>query len=131
MKESMKRAWILAIAFLAIAFLCLTALSAVAAERSYSMLFVFGDSYSDIGAGYVDGNGPTAVAYLAQRLNIPFTYYGDAHSEGKGLDFAVSAAKTGAGEGKHFEHGEFLGFGMKNQVDEFATLVKSGAVHFD
>ena len=30
----------------------------------YSRLYVFGDSYSDIGAGYIDGNGPTAVAYL-------------------------------------------------------------------
>ena len=29
----------------------------------YSRLYVFGDSYSDIGAGYIDGNGPTAVAY--------------------------------------------------------------------
>jgi hypothetical protein len=27
----------------------------------YSRLDVFGDSYSDIGAGYIDGNGPTAV----------------------------------------------------------------------
>jgi hypothetical protein len=30
----------------------------------YSRLYVFGDRYSDIGAGYIDGNGPTAVAYL-------------------------------------------------------------------
>ena len=30
----------------------------------YTRLYVFGDSYSDIGAGYIDGNGPTAVAYL-------------------------------------------------------------------
>ena len=27
----------------------------------YSRLYVFGDSYSDIGAGYIDGNGPTAA----------------------------------------------------------------------
>jgi phospholipase/lecithinase/hemolysin len=105
--------------------------SSAAAERPYSMLYVFGDSYSDIGAGYLDGNGPTAVAYLAQRLTVPFTYYGDAHSEGKGLDFAVSGAKTGADEGKRFAHGELLGRGMKNQVEEFAALVKSGALHFD
>jgi phospholipase/lecithinase/hemolysin len=31
-------------------------------------MYVFGDSYSDIGEGYLDGNGPTAVAYLADRL---------------------------------------------------------------
>ena len=50
----------------------------------YAMLYVFGDSYSDSGAGYVDGNGPTAVVYLAQRLGIPFTYYGDPGSVEKG-----------------------------------------------
>jgi phospholipase/lecithinase/hemolysin len=102
-----------------------------APRQPYSMLYVFGDSYSDTGAGYVDGNGPTAVAYLAQRLNIPFTWYGDPDSQGKGLNFAVSGAQSGAGEGKRFAHGELLGRGMKNQVEEFAALVKSGAVHFD
>jgi phospholipase/lecithinase/hemolysin len=121
-----KRSWI---------FLSLLLLSAMpgipAARKPYSMLYVFGDSYSDTGAGYVDGNGPTAVAYLAQRLNIPFTWYGDPDSQGKGLNFAVSGGKSGAGEGKRFPHGELLGRGMTNQVEEFAALVKSGAVHFD
>jgi phospholipase/lecithinase/hemolysin len=112
--------------------LLLCALSGIAADKKpYSMLYVFGDSYSDTGAGYVDGNGPTAVAYLAQRLNIPFTWYGDPNSQGKGLNFAVSGGKSGAGEGKTFPHGERLGLGMRNQVEEFAALVKSGAVHFD
>ncbi len=32
-------------------------------------LYVFGDSYSDIGEGYLDGNGPTAVAYFADHLD--------------------------------------------------------------
>jgi phospholipase/lecithinase/hemolysin len=36
----------------------------------YSRLFVFGDSYSDIGAGYIDGNGPTAVAYLGWLMGL-------------------------------------------------------------
>src|SRR5271169_272038 len=66
----------------------------------YTMLYVFGDSYSDSGAGYVDGNGPTAVVYLAQRLGIPFTYNGDPASKGRGLNFAVSAASTGEGAGR-------------------------------
>ena len=63
----------------------------------YTMLYVFGDSYSDSGAGYVDTNGPTAVVYLAQRLGIPFTYNGDEDSAGKGLNFAVSGASSGEG----------------------------------
>ena len=37
----------------------------------YSRLYVFGDSYSDIGAGYIDGNGPTAVAYLGWLMGLP------------------------------------------------------------
>ena len=99
--------------------------------RPYTQLYVFGDSYSDTGAGYIDSDGPTAVAYLAQRLGIPFTYYGAPDSRGKGLNFAVSGARTGAGTGKRYPHGELLGFGMKNQVEEFAALLKSGAVKFD
>lgn len=112
-------------------FFALVVPAANAAKRPYSMLYVFGDSYSDTGAGYVDGNGPTAVAYLAQRLKIPFTYYGDPKSNGKGLNFAVSGAQTGEGEGRRYPHGELLGLGMRNQVAEFAALVRKGAVHFD
>ena len=40
--------------------------SAVGVKR----LYVFGDSYSDIGEGYLDGDGPTAVAYFAKRLGL-------------------------------------------------------------
>jgi phospholipase/lecithinase/hemolysin len=95
------------------------------------MLYVFGDSYSDSGAGYVDSNGPTAVAYLAQRLHIPFTYFGDPHSQDKGLNFAVSGARTGLGEGQRYPHGELLSRGMRNQVDDFAAIVKSRSIHFN
>jgi len=46
-----------------------SAASAGPAPR-YSRLYVFGDSYSDIGAGYIDGNGPTAVAYLGWLMGL-------------------------------------------------------------
>jgi cholinesterase len=94
----------------------------------YTMLYVFGDSYSDSGAGYVDGNGPTAVVYLAQRLGVPFTYNGDPSSPGKGLNFAVSAASTGEGAGRPLPTGGKLAFGMKNQIETFTQYVKSGAI---
>ena len=37
---------------------------------SFKQLFVFGDSYSDIGEGYLDGNGPTAVEYAVMLALI-------------------------------------------------------------
>lgn len=80
------------------ALVSLAVLSRVQA-RTFEALYAFGDSYTDSGAGYVDGNGPTAVVYLAASLNIPFTYAGDANFVGKSLNFAVSGAETGKGDG--------------------------------
>jgi phospholipase/lecithinase/hemolysin len=94
----------------------------------YTQLYVFGDSYSDSGSGYVDGNGPTAVVYLAQRLGIPFTWYGDPNSSGKGLNFAISGAQSGVGYGRRFPTGEMLSIGMKNQVESFVTFTKLGFI---
>jgi phospholipase/lecithinase/hemolysin len=94
----------------------------------YTMLYIFGDSYSDSGAGYVDANGPTAVVHLARRLGIPFTYNGDSGSAGKGLNFAVSAASTGAGAGRPLASGGTLGFGMKNQLESFVRDLEKGAI---
>jgi phospholipase/lecithinase/hemolysin len=101
-----------------------------ASAAPWTGLFVFGDSYSDSGAGYVDGNGPTAVVYLARGLGIPFTQANDPERAGKGLNFAVSGAQTGAGEGRKVKDA-LLGRGMKNQVEDFVGRVKSGEVKFD
>jgi cholinesterase len=106
----------------------LGALPAVAAP--YSRLYVFGDSYSDIGAGYLDGNGPTAVAYLAWHLGLGFTVPKAAGAAGQSLDFAVSGARSGDGEGRHVKDA-LLGYGMLNQARDFAARVKSGEIHFD
>jgi phospholipase/lecithinase/hemolysin len=90
---------------------------------------VFGDSYSDIGEGYLDGNGPTAVAYLARQLEIkllPVTSHPTANAS---LDFAISGAGTGNGRGVSIE-GAFLGRGMRRQADEFREMANKKMVQF-
>jgi cholinesterase len=93
-------------------------------------IYVFGDSYSDIGAGYLDGNGPTAVAYLAERLGIPMLPSNDPNAAGKSLNFAVSGAGTGSGSGRRIKDA-LLGLGMRNQVEDFAARVRSYAITFN
>lgn len=92
-------------------------------------MYVFGDSYSDTGAGYLDGNGPTAVAYLAERLGFALQPANTSDAAGKSLNFAVSGAQTGAGAGRRVKEA-LLGYGMRNQVDDFAARVRSGTIAF-
>jgi phospholipase/lecithinase/hemolysin len=110
-----------------------------ASARDWDALYAFGDSYTDSGAGYVDGNGPTAVVYLAESLGIAFTYAGDPNSSGKSLNFAVSGASTGRGEGVLMRppaapcgvNEGLLGRGMETQVLDFAKRVRSAKLQFD
>ncbi|MBB5063465.1 SGNH/GDSL hydrolase family protein [Granulicella mallensis] len=100
------------------------------AAKPPKRLYVFGDSYSDIGRGWVDSDGPTAVAYLAKRLGLTMVASNAPNSAGKSLNFAVSGAPSGENPGQAVPHG-WLGLGMKNQVSEFVAMVHSGAVSFD
>jgi cholinesterase len=100
-----------------------------ASTASIKRLYVFGDSYSDTGAGYVDGNGPTAVAYLAKRLGFELVPANAANASGKSLNFAVSGAQTGSGSG-HKVKEALLGLGMRDQIEDFAERVRSGAIKF-
>jgi len=93
-------------------------------------LYVFGDSYSDIGEGYLDGNGPTAVAYFADRLGIKLFPSNTPDQADKSLDFAISGAQTGSGKG-HKVKDALLGYGMRDQVDDFAVRVQSNRISFD
>jgi cholinesterase len=106
-----------------------SALAFAAQHQPYDRLYVFGDSYSDIGEGYLDGNGPTAVAYLAEHMGFKLKPFNISEVGGQSLDFAVSGARTGASAGSKVE-GAWLGYGMQNQVDDFAALVGSDKIRF-
>jgi phospholipase/lecithinase/hemolysin len=101
-----------------------------ARTTKYSRLYVFGDSYSDIGAGYIDGNGPTAVAYLAWLMGLPVAPGKAGGAADRSLVFAVSGAGTGEGDGRQVKDAR-LGYGMLNQVRDFAARVKAGEITFD
>jgi len=92
--------------------------------KPYTAVYVFGDSYSDIGARYLDGNGPTAVAYFAQAMGVPLTFPKDPNAGTAGLDFAATGATTGEDKGK----GPFCCQGMMDQVNDFAARVHSGTL---
>ena len=100
------------------------------AHPAVTRMYVFGDSYSDIGEGYLDGNGPTSVAYLAQLLGFQLLPANDPAATGNSLDFAISGAGTGTGPG-HTIDGALLGEGMMNQVDDFCSRVRAHTVNFD
>lgn len=106
-------------------------LAAAADQRHqpFNHLFVFGDSYSDIGEGYLDGDGPTAVAYLAKRLGFTLFPSNAPDISGASLDFAVSGAQTGSNAGIK-KGGSLLGYGMQNQVTDFVNLVHSHKIKF-
>lgn len=93
-------------------------------------MYVFGDSYSDIGEGYLDGNGPTAVAYLADRLGFKLYPSNTPNPANKSLDYAVSGAQSGESKGKRVKDA-LVGYGMRNQVADFAAKVQSHDIEFD
>jgi hypothetical protein len=96
----------------------------------YTRLYVFGDSYSDFGAGYIDCDGPTAVAYLGWNMGLATTHAKAANASEKSLVFAVSGARTGEGAGRKTKDA-LLGYGMMNQVHDFESRVKAGEIKFD
>jgi hypothetical protein len=100
------------------------------ATAPYDRIYVFGDSYSDIGAGYLDGDGPTAVAYLAEHLGLKLLPANSSNATGASLNFAVSGAGTGRSAGRHIG-GVLLGLGMQNQVEDFVNRVRSKSIQFD
>lgn len=100
------------------------------ANQAVERLYVFGDSYSDTGRGWVDSDGPTAVAYMAQKMGLTLVPANVKDADEKSLNFAVSGAPTGENPGRPVSKG-WLGLGMKNQVAEFVAREGDGSIQFD
>src|SRR5271168_4876658 len=71
-------------------------------------LYVFGDSYSDQGEGYLDADGPTAVVYFAQKLGIRMSPSNTEDIKYRSLNYAISGAQTGSGKGNMIQ-GKLIG----------------------
>ena len=118
------------LAGLAVTTICLLAqTSQPAGKAAITRMYVFGDSYSDTGAGYVDGNGPTAVAFFAQKLGLKLVVPGDADANSGSINFAVSGAQTGKGSGRKVKE-SLLGRGMVDQVEDFVARVNAKSITF-
>lgn len=108
-------------------FTALTAYATAPAPAApYTAMYVFGDSYSDMGARYLDSNGPTVPVYMAQAMGIDMTHSKDPEAGNRSLNFAASAAGSGADIGT----GKWCCMGMSDQVRDFETRVRAGKLSF-
>lgn len=99
-------------------------------NEAVTALYAFGDSYSDTGAGFVAGNGPTAVAYFARHLGLEMQTPDQSSSSRASINFAVSGAGTGEGSGQRIG-GALIGMGMREQANRWVQRVHSGTSTFD
>jgi cholinesterase len=107
----------------------LSAAGQAASTTKIDKLYVFGDSYSDQGEGYLDSDGPTAVVYFAQKLGLRIAPSNTEDPKYRSLNFAVSGAQTASGTGNKTQDA-LIGYGMKNQVQDFVDQVKSSGIDF-
>jgi phospholipase/lecithinase/hemolysin len=99
------------------------------AMQPVKRMYVFGDSYSDIGRSIVYTNGPTAVAFFAKRLGLEMVPGNAKNGKGKSLNFAISGARSG----ETFTTpapSRYVQLGVKDEVAEFAKMVHTGKVVF-
>lgn len=89
--------WIkIATKMVALTLLGSVAMGSTAYAAAFNTVYIFGDSYSDTGAGFPLTNGGTAASYLAQSLGSPLTTSVDPTPPGtRSINFAESGARVG------------------------------------
>ena len=93
---------------------------------AFNTVYIFGDSYSDTGAGFPLTNGGTAASYLAQSLGSPLTTSASSTPPGtRSINFAESGARVGL-TGATGRPRSLL-----DQVALFQGYVTSGAATFN
>ena len=118
-----------------------------AAANPFDQLYVFGDSYSDMGNGaslayplnfpgspdHNYSNGPTAVSYLATALGLSSTFSDDPVADSySSINFAVSGAQIGTGNTMASASYPLLyDTGLLGQVADFSNRVTTGAISFN
>jgi phospholipase/lecithinase/hemolysin len=110
--------------------MALTISTAEAQARTWNRLYVFGDSYSDNGAGMVYSNGPPAVEHAAQRLGLTLIAANAQRARDQSLDFAVSGARSDGSAGIVVQ-GKRFDVGAAKQVDDFISRWTRGESAFD
>lgn len=100
-------------------------MGSIARAAVFNTVYIFGDSYSDTGAGSPLTNGGTAASYLAQSLGSPLTTSRDANPGTRSINFAESGARVGL-TGATGRPRSLL-----DQVALFQGYVTSGAATFN
>ncbi len=92
---------------------------------TFDAIQIFGDSFSDTGAGFSLTDGGTAASYLAEYFGNP-AILPDAPDPGESsINFAESGARVG------IEESATSPTSLTNQVDNYVSLVESGQATFD
>lgn len=97
----------------------------------FDRLYIFGDSFSDTGAGTPHAMGPTSVSYLAEHLELVLkpARVGQVAREDS-VNFAASGAWSGFMAGMPLGLRRF-GHGLVNQIGDFTDAVSADRLGFE
>ena len=91
---------------------------------TFDAIQIFGNSFSDTGAGFVLTDGGTAASYLAEAFGNPVVLPDDPNPGSRSINFAESGARVDVG-------GENRPTSLTDQVADYVGKVESGAATFD